>query len=144
MRIAEPAGASWKAELRLAFRCDDEKTVLAQRRSEGPLVVQKPLYPEGPEVCHAIIVHPPGGIAGGPGRAQRIRYFPGSFDKPFSKRERRNFADPRDHPASRLAGGALPGRVERRGDGAVHPSLENSSARARWTRGRRAADLADL
>jgi urease accessory protein len=65
MQVAEPLAASWKAQLALEFQRVGEKTVLARRASEGPLVVQKPLYPEGPEVCHAIVVHPPGGIAGG-------------------------------------------------------------------------------
>jgi urease accessory protein len=65
MQLAEPVAASWKASLALQFRRTGERTVLAGNRSEGPLVVQKPLYPDGPERCHAIVVHPPGGIAGG-------------------------------------------------------------------------------
>ena len=65
MQLAEPVAASWKASLSLGFQNLNHKTVLAERRSDGPLVVQKPLYPEGPEVCHAIVVHPPGGIVGG-------------------------------------------------------------------------------
>jgi urease accessory protein len=57
--------AAWKAELSLVFRCVGERTVLAERRHEGPLVIQKALYPEGQGVCHAVLVHAPGGIAGG-------------------------------------------------------------------------------
>jgi urease accessory protein len=40
------------------------RTVIARRRHHGPLVIQKPFYPEG-GVCHVYILHPPGGIVGG-------------------------------------------------------------------------------
>ena len=65
MQVAEPLVSSWKARLSLEFDCRAGKTILAGKSHDGPLVVQKPLYPEGDEVCHAIVVHPPGGIAGG-------------------------------------------------------------------------------
>jgi urease accessory protein len=64
MRLAEPTIAGWKAELQLRFAARADGTVLAEKRFDGPLVVQKTFNPE-PGVCHAIVVHPPGGIAGG-------------------------------------------------------------------------------
>ena len=72
MLAAEPLVAGWKARLQLGFRREEGKTVLRDRRSDGPLVVQKPFYPEGDAVCHAIIVHPPGGIAGGDALALEV------------------------------------------------------------------------
>lgn len=56
---------SWHAELALGYGRFGESTRPTQRRHKGPLRVQKHLYAEGPEVCQHIIVHPPGGIAGG-------------------------------------------------------------------------------
>lgn len=54
-----------QARLTLGFADDAGTTRMIERSHFGPLRVQKPLYPETPAVCHAIIVHPPGGILGG-------------------------------------------------------------------------------
>jgi len=56
----------WHASLELVFsRREPGATVLGRRRHEGPLMVQKALYPEGPGICHVALLHPPSGIAGG-------------------------------------------------------------------------------
>ena len=78
MRLSEPLAASWKASLSLGFARQGARSVLIERAHDGPLVVQKPLYPEGADVCHAIVVHPPGGIAGGDELALNVRAAQGS------------------------------------------------------------------
>jgi urease accessory protein len=58
------AGMGWHGHLRLDYRLADGRTV-GHDRHDGPLRVLQRLYPEGPGVCHQVLVHPPGGLAGG-------------------------------------------------------------------------------
>lgn len=60
-----PVTTGWKAQLNLSIAHRDSGSFLAQRSQFGPLGLQKILYPEGPNTAHGIILHPPGGIAGG-------------------------------------------------------------------------------
>jgi urease accessory protein len=55
----------WRASLELGFDAVGGASVLAHRRHEGPLAVQRPFFPEGAGVCHVYVLHPPGGIVGG-------------------------------------------------------------------------------
>jgi len=57
--------ATWSARLDVAFAARDGRTVPLRRAHSGPLRLQRLLYPEGANVCHAIVVHPPGGVVGG-------------------------------------------------------------------------------
>ncbi|WP_438969815.1 urease accessory protein UreD [Methylophaga sp.] len=57
--------SGWDAHLNLGFGVRAGKTRLTKREHKGPLVFQKVLYPEGILTAHGLIIHPPGGVAGG-------------------------------------------------------------------------------
>jgi urease accessory protein len=63
--MSSSAAAGWSAELELGFVSRAGRTVLERRRHRGPLVVQRPFVPEGPELLHTYLLHPPGGIVSG-------------------------------------------------------------------------------
>lgn len=76
-QITDAAHAGWEARLCLRLGVADRRTVLAERSHRGPLLVQRPFWPEGP-VCHLYLVHPPGGVAGGDRLELQLQADPGS------------------------------------------------------------------
>lgn len=62
----------WQGRLVLDLACRRGATVPVTQRTQAPLKLQRPFYPEGPEVCHSTIVHTAGGLVGGDQLAQSV------------------------------------------------------------------------
>ena len=56
---------SWSGELSLRFARMRAGTTMHTLRARMPLAVQRAFHPEGDGPCHAVILHPPGGMVGG-------------------------------------------------------------------------------
>ncbi len=69
--------AGWSAHLQLRFVERAGVTRLGARHHFGPLLVQRPFYPEGAP-CHVYVLHPPGGIVAGDRLELDIHLEPGS------------------------------------------------------------------
>ncbi|MBF0265474.1 MAG: urease accessory protein UreD [Gammaproteobacteria bacterium] len=65
MLEANKSEQDWQAHLQLEYSRRPHGTVLSKNQHTGPLLVQKPLYPEHKEICHSYILHPPGGLVQG-------------------------------------------------------------------------------
>lgn len=63
--LVSASHSGWRASLGLRVESREGRSVLATNRHQGPLRVQKALYPEGDAVCQILMLHPPAGIAGG-------------------------------------------------------------------------------
>ena len=63
--LSSNATSGWHANLQLSFEHRQNKTRLTGKKHSGPLMVQKPFYPEANGCCHVYLIHPPGGIVGG-------------------------------------------------------------------------------
>lgn len=67
----------WIGRLSLDFERSGGKTIIARRRHEGPLLIQRPFHePDG--ACQVYLIHPPGGVVGGDSLSCRFEARDGS------------------------------------------------------------------
>lgn len=114
--------ASWTARLDLGFEPDPQGrgrtgavhpvSTRLRHRHDGPLRIQKALYPEGASPCHAVIVHPPGGIAGGDRLDVCINSRPGSHGLVTTPSAAKWYGSEADHPAFQSVQIVLDGALE--------------------------------
>jgi urease accessory protein len=87
---------AWHARLQLGWRMEAGRCV-ARFEHDGPLRILQSLHPEGPGICHNVLVHPPGGLVGGDTLALEVRAEAGShglLTTPGAARFYRSEAEP--------------------------------------------------
>lgn len=62
---SKDSATTWHAFLRLHIENRSQGCALTRAQHKGPLRVQKAFYPEGRDLAHLYILHPPGGMVSG-------------------------------------------------------------------------------
>jgi len=70
---------SWHAQLDLRYSLNQAgRQTVARYLHQGPLRILQSLYPEGPAICHNVMVHPPSGLVGGDTLELNVHVEPGA------------------------------------------------------------------
>lgn len=59
------SNSGWHGGLQLRYVRRGDDTSLTHQWVRAPLKVQRPFYPEGPGICHSVLLHTAGGVVGG-------------------------------------------------------------------------------
>ncbi len=75
---ASPMRSPWRGKVELGYTHAQGSTYPSHTFTQAPLRLQRPHYPEGPEICYSTIVHTAGGMVGGDELEQQIHLHPNS------------------------------------------------------------------
>ncbi|WP_422467980.1 urease accessory protein UreD [Endozoicomonas sp. ALC013] len=69
---AEVSSSGWRAGIDVELKHLNGRTLMGRTRHYGPLRIQRPFWPEGKDLTHLYILHPPGGLVAGDELVQRF------------------------------------------------------------------------
>jgi len=71
--LPSETNTQWLASLELGFAMRSGACRMIRCRHQGPLYVQRPFYPEGHDLAHVYLLHPPGGMVSGDDLQVRVK-----------------------------------------------------------------------